>query len=168
MPRKLPWMSNPHPWTQSQPLTNPKTEPATTQPRHSSSWMSSGPRIPWGSSSGFILWRVGCFCWGWGGLECSTEVRGPSQEDHWMILKLKSQTCGGINICSQANLPMIIQNFTFSGRDSFTQSFWKFCCSVSPACEGRRTQSALAYFVSKQLSDSISTNKKGYNYTVIL
>lgn len=41
-----------------------------------------------------------------------------------MIGKLKPQSCDGINICSQANLPMIIQNFTFSEQqDSFTQAF---------------------------------------------
>lgn len=103
------------------------------------------------------------------GLECGTEVRGPSQGHNRRIWKLKPQRCDGINICSQANLQMIIQNFTFSEQqDSFTQSVWKFRCSISPACEGHRTKSALAYFVSKQLSDSISTNKKGYNYTLIL
>lgn len=113
-----------------------------------------------------ILGRQMLSLWG---LECSTEVKGPSQGNNRRIWKLKPRSCDGINTCSQANLPMIIQNFTFSEQqDSFTQSVWKFCCSISPACEGHRTKSALAYFVSKQLSDSISTNKKGYNYTLIL
>lgn len=112
------------------------------------------------------LERQMLFVWG---SECSREVKGPSQWNNRMILKLKPQSYDGINICSQANLPVIIQNFSFSKQqDSFTQSVWKFCCSISPACEGHRTKSVLAYFVSKQLSDSISTNKKGYNYTLIL
>lgn len=102
-------------------------------------------------------------------MESMTKVRGPRQGNNWMAVKLKPQTPDGINICSRANVPVITQNFTFSGHPgSFMQSVWKFCCSISPAGKGCGTQSALAYLVSKQLSDSISTNKKGYNYTLIL
>lgn len=91
--------------------------------------------------------------WGWRGMETN-----PSWNHRAEV---------GTNICSKANLPVRTQNSASSGQqDSFTGSLWKLCCL--PSLWRAQTQSVLAYFVSKQLSDSISTNKKGYNYTLIL
>jgi hypothetical protein len=165
-----------HPqWAHRGLLTSPKAKPATALP----CLATQGPLTPKFSEEALTALFLNCQAWTQDTKErwrfsllfvgCSTGVRGQTKGNNWLISKLKSQSCDGINICSQANLPITVQNFTFSGQqDSFTWSIEKFRCSVSPACEGRRTQSALAYFVSKQLSDSISTNKKGYNYTLIL